>query len=233
MTHFIQNIVEADELLLSWQSRKGDDSMRRFVGKLVRQGNDASFEYLRDTPDFNDAREAGFREFPGLPLEGKHGNVLPLFARRLPPRSRSDFQQYVQSFGIENSNDIDDFDLLGYSGAKLPGDDFTFIHPFTGAEPPVELWLLVAGYRYYQDGVSYDQLKIGTEVTFESAPDNPKDPDAIRLLCEDRPLGYVNRGLNKQVGYWINQGYLLTAIIERINGTPEKPIVYLYVEVRA
>ena len=63
MTHYIQYIVEPDELLLSWQPRKNDDNMRRFVGKLHRKGSGASFEYLQETKDFTAARKNGFQGF--------------------------------------------------------------------------------------------------------------------------------------------------------------------------
>jgi hypothetical protein len=231
MTHYIQYIVEPDELLLSWQPRKNDDNMRRFVGKLHRKGSGASFEYLQETKDFTAARKNGFQGFPGLPLDHTHDNVLPQFLRRLPPRSRSDFPQYIQSFGIEHGNDITDFGLLGYTGAKLPGDDFTFIHPFTRAEPPVDLWMPVAGYRYIQDAVPYSQLTKGTPITFAAEPDNLMDPQAIRLMLDGRLLGYVTRGLTTQTAHWLNQGYTLNANIERFNGTPERPLIYVYLNV--
>ena len=233
MPHFIEHIVEPDELLVSWQQERGD-RMRRFVGKLIRRGDDASFEYFRGTPDYDQACELGFEGVPGIPIaEGEHVGVLPMFMRRLPPRTRTDFQRYVQSFGIEHGDQISDFGLLGYSGAKLPGDNFTFIHPFTGADPPVEFLLLIAGYRYHQDPVSYARLRVGAPVTFEPEPDNEMDPGAILLRYEGDSLGYVCRGLTAQFNDWMARGYVLTAEIERLNGTPERPLVYLYVTIRA
>jgi hypothetical protein len=233
VTKYIEHIVEPERLLLSWQPRESTKGrMRRFVGELIRRGDDADLVYLRDTEDFKQACEMGFNEYPGFPISEDHRGVLASFMKRLPPRQRTDFGRYLASFRIQESADISDFALLGYSRAKLPDDDFTIIHPFDMAEPPFELLLPIEGYRYRQDNLPFGQLEIGLEAHFEKEPENPRDPQAIRIVIRGMACGYVCRGLTEQFHKWMDRGYSISATIERLNGTPEKPMIYLYVAVQ-
>ena len=86
-------------------------------------------------------------------------NVLPSFMKRLPPRSRGDFGRFLDALRIksEAKDEISNFALLGYSGAKLPDDDFTVIHPFENASVPFELMLPVQGYRHYKEQLPLDE----------------------------------------------------------------------------
>lgn len=232
---FIDHIVEPDQLLLSWQPPVGPDRLRRFVASLERTGDDATLVYLVDTDDFRQAREKGFREYPGFSSEMTvHEGALAAFMKRLPPRKRRDFGVYLKSLRIPETcrDSISDFALLGYSGAKLPDDDFTIVHTFSNAQPPFEFLLNVQGYRYRTKDYPYGNLAEGMPACFEHEPDNEQDPDAMRILLDGVTVGYAARGLAMQLGQWIQNGHAVTATIERINGTAEKPSVFLFVQVR-
>lgn len=232
MIRFIDHIVEPDRLLLSWQPPAGSvDRMRRFVAVLYRRHDDADLFYLRDNEDFQEACKLGFTEYPGFSIDQDHRNVLAAFMGRLPPRKRTDFARYLESFRIRPDAQISDFALLGYSGAKLPDDDFVVVHPFDSAEPSFELMLPIQGYRYYREGLPLEQLKIGLPARFEKEPENAQDPQAIRILINDKKGGYVSRGLTRQFQIWMDSGYTLDATIERINGGPERPLIYLFVAI--
>jgi hypothetical protein len=154
--------------------------------------------------------------------------------RRLPPSQRGDFDKFREAIRIPNVK-ISDFALLGYAGAKLPGDDFTIVNPFDDAKPPFELLLLVAGYRYYQDAVPREDLKLGMAAKFELAQDNIHDPNAVRVVIpdvSDCTAGYVCRGLLPQFRRWLATGLAIQGTVERLNGTEERPLLYLFVTVR-
>lgn len=228
---YIEHIVEPDQLLLSWQPPIGPNRLRRFVAALVGDGDDASLVYLVDTEDFRQAREEGFREYPGFSVETQeHKGALAAFMRRLPPRTRRDYDVFLKAIRIPESHReaISDFALLGYSGAKLPDDDFTIVNPFFSAKPPFEFLLNVQGYRYH----ACDNLAIGMSAAFQPEPDNEKDADAVCVMLDGAIIGYAARGLAKQMGEWMEKGYVITATIERINGTAEKPSVFLFVTVQ-
>ncbi len=230
---FIEHIIEPDRLLLSWQtSSAGQERQRLFVAELVRKGDDADLIYLAGQDEFCLAKERGFENYPGFTTDKKeHKNVLSSFMKRLPPRNRKDFPRFMESLRLRADARISDFALLGYSGAKLPDDDYTVIHPFTNAHPPFELLLPVQGYRYYLQNVPYVTLSEGRIVHFEKEPGNLNDPQAIRIVIQDKTFGYVCRGLLDSFHSWLNSGYNITASIERINGKSDNPKIFLFVTI--
>ena len=232
----IEHIVEPDKLLLSWQTPRGSQNrMRMFIAELIRTGDDATLLYLNDSKDFKKAKGLGFKAYPGYSIEqNKHKNVLMSFLKRIPPRKRKDFDRFLNSLRIdpEMVDEISDFALLGYSRASLPSDEFTLIHPFNNARPPFELLTPVQGYEYYTQNISYQEIKEGMEVTFTPEPNNPYDQDAIRMLIQNKTVGYVCRGLLASFHKWLNHGYNISASIERINGDPENPRLFVFISVR-
>jgi hypothetical protein len=254
---YIEHIVEPDRLLLSWQSSiPGENRLRMFVAELIRNGNDdANLVYLKESEDFLRAQSLGFEKYTGFDTEKEvHENVLGSFMKRLPPRTRGDFGRFLEALRIkpDAKAEISDFALLGYSGAKLPDDDFTVIHPFENASTPFELMLPVQGYRYYKDQLPFAALTKNMQAEFEAEPENPKDPEAIKIIINGVRAGYVSRGLTGsfhkwiQSGLkisacrgltgsfhkWIQSGLKISAYVERINGTEQIPEIYLYVLVK-
>lgn len=232
---FIEHIVESDRLLLSWQSSMTNQSRQRmFVGQLVRTGDDdANLAYLKDSEEFSKAQALGFDGYPGFALEKDvHKNVLASFMKRLPPRKRGDFDRFLAALRIKPDAEISDFALLGYSGAKLPDDDFTVVNPFENASGPFEFMLPVQGYRYYTDKLPRAALTTDMQARFDVEPDNPQDPEAIRIVIGDATAGYVCRGLTVSFHKWMQLGWTISAYIERINGPEQKPEIYLYVLVK-
>lgn len=241
--NLIEHVVEPQRLFLLWQPRRpSSDGMRRIVGELWRRGDDADLVYLVDSAEYAQAMELGFDgDYPGFPVSRStaHERVLGAFMLRLPPRSRRDFPDFLASLRLPadcvRPDVMSDFALLGYFGAKLPGDDFTVIHPFDDAVPPFEIMLLVAGYRYHMDTLPWVTLQLGMEVAFVAEPSNPLDPWAIQALVpvlSDCVVGHVPRGLLPSFHRWLAAGLSVTATIERLNGTAENPLVYLFVRVR-
>ncbi len=241
----IEHIVEPDRLLLSWQPKTTVFRLRMFVAELIRSGDDANLVYLKESEDFLKAQSLEFDGYPGkaqsLELEGSPGfdtekevneNVLGSFMKRLPPRSRGDFGRFLDALRIKSDAEVSDFALLGYSGAKLPDDDFTVINPFENASPPFELLLPVEGYRHYKDQLSLADLSTDMQAGFEAEPDNEFDPEAIKIIINDVKVGYVSRGLIGSFHEWMQAGLAISAYVERINGAEQNPEIYLYVSVK-
>jgi len=189
--------------------------------------------YLKESEDFSKAQSLEFEDYPGFAIEKEiHKNVLTSFMKRLPPRSRGDFSRFLDALRIKSDAEVSDFALLGYSGAKLPDDDFTIIHPFENASPPFELMLFVQGYRYYKDQLPSNALSQDMQAGFEAEPDNEFDPEAIKIIINDVKVGYVNRGLTGSFHEWMQAGLAISAYVERINGIEQNPEIYLYVSVK-
>ena len=228
---YIEHIVEPDRLLLSWQAKS--ERLRMFVAELIRNGDDGNLVYLKESEDFSKAQILGFEKYPGFDTEKEvHENVLGSFMKRLPPRSRRDFGRFLDALRIKSDAEISDFALLGYSGAKLPDDDFTVIHPFENASFPFEFILPVEGYQHYQEQLPLTELSEDMQADFEAEPDNEFDPEAIKIIINDVKVGYVSRGLTASFHKWMQSGLTISAYVERINGTGQYPKVYLYVSVK-
>ncbi|MCF6337368.1 MAG: HIRAN domain-containing protein [Gammaproteobacteria bacterium] len=231
MTNFIENIIEPSRLLLVWMPPDSFHRARYIVGKIDRLGDAFTLSYFTDSKDFIKAKKCGFGGYPAFrDTNVQHSSgVIDAFMRRLPPRNRGDFNKYLELLRVSGGSEFSDFALLGYSGAKLPGDGFSLIHPFDNVIGPCELLTEVAGFRYIED-VAVEDIIIGDEVSFVPEPDNQYDPDAIKIMLNKKKIGYVNRGQLPAFRRWINDSNI-SAVIERSNGRPDRPLIYLFVKV--
>lgn len=233
--NIIKHIVEPSQLLLAWQAPDGSGNRdRHIVADLTRRPDQiVTLRYTVNRADFAAARALGFTGHPAFKLvdQAYDVDVLPTLMRRLPPRSRPDFSSYLQQLRLPQDVQISDFALLGYSGARLPGDGFSVIHPFSNVTGPAEFTLMVAGTRHNVDLATF-ALRLGDVVNFHPEPDNPKDALAIQVIVGDQCIGYVSRGLLPSFHEWLQQGRV-SASVDRINGSAKRPAVYLFVEVAA
>src|SRR5690606_5582036 len=141
----------------------------------------ALFRYLTNTDDYRAAIETGFKGYPAFRLEKTEhvDGVLEAFLRRLPPRNREDFKEYLTLHRLPHPFPASDLTLLSYTGAKLPSDGFSLNPDFTKVNPPIDYLLEVAGFRYTDANV--DGLNIGDPVKFVWESDNPVDQDAVMI----------------------------------------------------
>ena len=229
--NYIEHIIRPERLLLSWLPSSGH-RMNRIVAELVRTDNSAVLRYLCGEKDFDLAVKEGFNGYPYLPVKNdNYENILDVFTKRLPPRSRGDFSKYMESIRIRPDVEIDDFTLLGYSGAKLPDDDFSLIHPMDNASIPFEFLMDVSGTRYNEGINLYDIITIGDEVNFIPEPENEWDSEAIAVYHQDMRIGYVCRGILKEFNSWLSGKLNIKGIIEKKNGTSDKPRIHIFIRI--
>lgn len=229
--HFIKHIIEPTKLLLAWQSSDEAHRTRYIVGELYRAENEINLRYLTNTEDFRNAQNRGFESYPAFQDTDKiHHNVLDAFMRRLPPRTRGDFPQYLEGLRLKPEAQLSNFALLGYSGAKLPSDGFSIIHPFNDAKGACELLLEAAGFRHIKKNHDIE-IKIDDPAIFSKELNETTQEEAIHITIHGKHIGYVNRGLIPTFLDWMDNGRIAGAWIEKINGTPGKPTAYLYVQI--
>ncbi len=230
----IEHLVEPDRILLSWQALASKNRSRFVVGELVRKGDKVTLRYFSDSKDFQQAIADGFTGYPAFQVqEGvtQYDNqVLDAFIRRLPPRTRSDFSRYLELRGLNPKAQISDFALLGYSGARLPDDGFELIHPFDNADGAFEFIVEVAGFRHESE-VAVDDIPLEANVSFIPEPSNTVDDMAIRIELNGQKLGYVDRGRLDLFHRHLQAGHQLTGEVTRKNGTPARPLLYIYTRV--
>lgn len=231
----LHNLVEPSRLLLTWQpSDEGAPvRTRRVVGEITPAHGTvpAVFRYLKGTDDFNAAEAAGFKGFPAFRVdeaETRHG-VLESLMRRLPPRNREDFTEYLQLHGLSAPFKLSDVALLGYTGARLPSDGFALVPEFPEDARPCDYVMEVAGTRHVMQGPLSD-LRVGDPVSIQPDPDNPVESDALVVLHEGQRIGFVNRALKGMFRRWMQSGRM-TVTIERQNGKPKRPLIFVRVSV--
>lgn len=231
--NLINHIIEPTRLLLAWQQH-GTEKRRRFIVAELLKNSDGLIQlnYLEESRDFLQARELGFTNYPGFAVGESHLDTLHIFMKRLPPRKRTDFGRFLTSIRIPEDATISDFALLGYSGARLPDDGFVFINPFENAKPPFELMTPIAGYYYHKDKAPKHSLAEGMSVELKKEPDNPKDSNAVAIWINGIQAGYINKGLPRSVNQWLDNGWVESTVIERLNGTPKNPRVLIFLKMR-
>ena len=233
--NIIQHVVEPEKLVLVWMPPL-DQVMSRSNLAVARIGDRASngvLTYLKESNDYQMAEKQGFHGYPAFRTkQDQHYGVLGTFLRRLPPRDRSDFSRFLEYYRLPVNRDISDFALLANTGGKLPRDGFSIIPNLSTVDPPCELLMEVAGHRHSDAFKKGFSTRIGSTAHFELEPSNPFDPNAIQIFCNEHPIGYVNRLQTGGVKKWLDGGRVIKANIDRINGTPERPIIYLFMEVK-
>jgi hypothetical protein len=232
---FIEHIIEPSKLLLAWQTMDENHRTRYIVGEIDRHADGKiSLKYLTQSEDFKNAQSHGFESYLAFPEITKtyDSNVLDAFMRRLPPRTRGDFKQYLEGLRINPEAKLSNFALLGYSGAKLPSDSFSLIHPFSHVNEACELLTEAAGFRHIKN-VDYDHINIGDSVSFSKGLSTASPEEAIEIKIGDKRLGYVNRGLINTFTEWLDENRIISAWVEKKNGLPGRPSIYVYVKVKA
>lgn len=234
--HFIEHIIEPTSLLLAWQSSDERHEHARFiVAELNRIGEEITLTYWPKTSDFIEAQKLGFKPYPAFPETDKiyTNNVIDAFMRRLPPRKRGDFPQYLEGLRLKSDMQMSDFALLGYSGAKLLSDGFSIIHPFDEVTGPCELLLEVARYQpIHQQGQA--DIQVGNPAVLVLVEGfSSVFKEKILIEVNDQHIGYVNRALSLTFQEWIIHKRIKGAWVEKLNGTPGRPAVYLYVAIAA
>lgn len=237
----LRHVCEPSKLLLTWQGLESsqDPQMRtrRVVAELIPElgGVAARMRYLVGTPDYEAAVAQGFQGYPAfrLPKSGDDESVtvadaMPALMRRLPPRKREDFSEYLKRHSLPSPFENSDFALLGYTAAKLPSDGFGLVPLFSSDDQSCEIVTELAGTRYH---ATQDQLKsidVGDEVKFIWEPHNQHDKGAIRAEVRGMSIGYVNRVMSENVHQWM-RNKLVSATVLRKNGTAERPLIYVRV----
>ncbi len=195
------------------------------VGSIDKEG---TLRYLTEEDDYQKAIEQGFTGYPAFPLEcARHDNVLPMFLRRLPPRQRSDFLDFLAYYRLPRNAALSDFSLLANTGGRLPRDGFSVIPDLSQVKLPCELLLEVAGSRHASDVKEGYIPVVGSAAQFQAEPSNQHDANAVRVLVEDHFVGYVNRLQAKALNNWLNFETVIDAHVDRVNGTTERPVIYL------
>ena len=92
---------------------------------------------------------------------------------------------------------------------------------FVAPAPAAEALIIVqrsplAGFRYYDGGEVWPELKAGDRLELVRDPDNPYDANAVRVVWRGHMLGYLPRRDNAAVARQLDRGAALEARITRL-----------------
>ena len=225
--------INPSRLKLIWQSN-GQDRNKYTVGEVVRSGDSFSLSYFYYSKEFLNARLAGFEGHPAFPISRPvhHSNVIEVLARRLPSRTRNDYFQYLQKYRISVHHPVTDIALLGYTGAYLPSDGFSFAIDWRFEETPCVFMMEVSGFRY-NEGMHIDMTQMKNRyVHLFAEPHNEHDPNAIALMLDEKRIGYVPRYYAPDI-FEFSRYYSIFCKIERIEGAMLKPKVHVLTTIAA
>ncbi|MFH1714789.1 MAG: HIRAN domain-containing protein [Elusimicrobiota bacterium] len=233
--NLIEHIFEPNHLFLVWKDPKGRSL--RVIAKLERDNGGARLTYLVDTDDFKLAQKNGFMCYPAFPDINRTYtiNVLEVFSKRIPPRQREDYNEFLAEIRLPANAGVSDFALLGYSEVRLPSDGYAIINPFDEVDSDCEFLSEIAGLRYYDKAINLlknQQIKKGVSVAIMPDDDNQYDNNAVKVLFKDQTIGYVNRIQAKTIRRWLSTGKKVLAEVEKINGSEDRPSVILFIKVR-
>jgi len=220
---------EPQRLKVVWQS---PDSRRNYhVADLVRSGSGAELHYNTNSEDLKEAENFGFSGLNAFPVDTDiyQNQVMEILSRRLPPRGRDDYNEFLANWAIPSDMDISNFALLGFSQGRLPGDSISFYPCFEEFTLPFSFLVEIAGFRHHEGmGVDVRSLK---NISFVHDTENSVDENAVQIRADGICLGYVNRALTDSFHTWFMKNYSITAEVFRVNGTQERPRVHLLVKI--
>lgn len=228
----INRLIEPKRILLIWQP--AEMGKRFIVGEILHTEAKTALKYY-DSQEVDEAKKKGFNGLTAYPFEPNkeyNGNLVDILSRRLPPSTRTDYDDYLKSYRISPSAEgRTTLSLLAYTAGRLEGDGFSFMHTFEGTEPPFDCVFEIAGFRHH-DGMQIDPINSLIDKTIEFKDDNANlhDQEALAIYYMGKKLGYVPRGLNIVLRKFIHT-HQVNAFITKVNGTLQRPNVLVYVEI--
>ena len=164
------------------------------IGRLIRRGRgDAanySFAYLKLAEQLH-----GFEPLPGLPdLHRRYESdrLFPVFANRVMPRSRPEFD--LLATRVHLTSDADPFEVLARAGGRRATDRIeVFAAPSPSEDGQGCALFFVRGLRHV-DGAAEaaSTLRYGDQLALVDDPQNDYNTRAVILrVCDGRQLGWV------------------------------------------
>lgn len=185
-----------------------------------------SFQYLRDTPEFETARSEGFKEYIGIPMDRNDtSDAINTLGRRLLNPERPDYAGFLERFGLSIEHNLPTLSLLAYTGAKLTSDSFSVADTFEDFDRNFQYIFDVTGRRHAKTHTPSPQ--VGDTVIFRAEPQNQHDEFAVELFdADENRFGYINSCQAKAVNQWFSEGSI-TGQVFRENGRIEYSCLFV------
>lgn len=217
-------LAQLKVLFLAWQ----DPECRRWftVGRLERQAGQYVYAY---TNGVDKAKECGFTplvSFPNFNDKYRSQEIFPLFANRVLPPNRPEYESFVEWLSIPK-NEADPIAILARTGGE---GDMLEIFPLPKRGEQVHFF--VRGLRH-QSNCAIERVKdleVGEELLVMADLQNPHDTDALAVRTAEKTrqdmhiLGYLPRYLAHELRQLEREELTSANItVERVN-LPPAPI---------
>jgi hypothetical protein len=190
-------------LFVAWHANQNPhktDSVWGPVGKLEYEAGVYRFFYTRGSQSL-----PGFQPFDGMEdfsqvYESRE--LFPLFANRLLPSSRPDFRSYLTWSGFDPDDPPEPLVLLGRTGGTKQTDAVElFPCPVPNSHGRYLNFFFAHGIRYHIPNATpvIANLHSGDLLQLRPQPLNPADPNALAIVSDSTPLGYVPRYLASDI----------------------------------
>lgn len=207
------------EFRVIWQ----DKETRRFVhvGWLQFTGQQYVFSYT------DEARShARFQPFPMLPVYDKSyrsKDLFPFFAIRLTSTADPQYDAVLNAVGLTRGG-ATPAELLARCPTESPHDTIQVIpEPTEMSDGTLLRLFLVSGISHAdqqdpQVSRHISNLTEGSLLRVVPEPHNPEDPNALQLVADDKPVGWVPNYLLNEIHRYINSNRSISFAVARANG---------------
>jgi hypothetical protein len=214
-------------LFVAWQDQ---ESRRWFpIGRLDADRDRYIFAY---TGGARRAQvEAGFRplvSFPELYTIYLSEDLFPLFSNRLLPRSRPEYESYLNWLGVDET-ERDPVTILARSGGRKATDTLElFPSPDRNERGEYEIYFLMHGLNHVpEDSLKRAMVLSPGELLLPMRDfQNPKDSEAVAFRTAEQYdkdlyiVGYCPRYLRSEILRLVDLGYQPRITVERVNRAP-------------
>ena len=183
--------MRKNKLFLLWQNKKSRNWYH--VGNLIYENSRYFFEYQTAQTKRNvfEALDNGYRLHPAFPdVDQKYESeiLFSAFARRLPVKSRKDYQVILKNLGI--TKESTDFEIMSITGGTINSDNYEFVKPIEYDGNNFSLDFYLRGWRHYNNSI--DHLKSNDVLSLAMEPENQFDKDAVAIYKNnEKKIGYV------------------------------------------
>lgn len=183
--------MENNKLCLLWQNKKSRNWYH--VGNLIYENYKYFFEYQVEQSKRNvfEALVNGYRLHPTFPNVYKKYEseiLFSAFARRLPQKSRKDYQVILKNLGV--TKESTDFEIMSITGGTINSDNYEFVKPIKHDGTKFKLDFYLRGWRYYNNNTEH--LKANDELFVVMESENKYDDDAVAIYKNNKKkIGYV------------------------------------------